>query len=440
MNHRAEDAAHWLEGKTTEMEEALRPLVEQNSFTDNADGGRLVGARLREQTFAIHGLRCAVHPSSRYADHLVFSSDGAAGASPIALVGHLDTVFPPGTFEGYRRDGSLARGPGVLDMKGGLVVVAFALRAVAETAGLDAIPPVRLVIVADEEVGSPEGYAIIQAAARGSASALVFEAGRKADAIITRRKGTAGITAIASGKAAHAGANHRDGINAIWALSRFIDKAQGWTDYDRGITVNCGKISGGQGKNTVPDHAEALFDARFVSNADADRLVAAFHEAAAQIGEAGSDVAGASIRIEGGIARRPLERTDASAALLRAYGDCARVSGLGDGEAALIGGGSDASTTADIGIPSIDGLGPRGTGFHTKDELIEVDTLVPKAQALARYLLAVLAVMVLAGCGRARTPEEEPTPEIRVVPGAAQRSLWIGHGVDAGVTDAGDAG
>src|SRR5262249_4537045 len=151
-------------------------------------------------------------------------------------------------------------------------------------------------------------------------------------------------------KAAHAGNNHREGVNAIWALSRFIDKAQGWTDYDRGITVNCGKISGGQGKNTVPDQAEALFDARFVTNGDADRLMAAFHEAAAQ---AGGDVPGASIRIEGGIARRPLERTDASAALLRAYGDCARVSGLGDGEAALIGGGSDASTTADIGIPSI---------------------------------------------------------------------------------------
>jgi len=367
------------------MEKILRPLVEQNSFTDNVEGGRAVGELLRQGAFAIEGLRCAVHPSTRYADHLVFTSDGARGASSIALVGHLDTVFPPGTFEGYRRDGTLARGPGVLDMKGGLVVVAFALRAVAETIGLGAIPSIKLVVVADEEVGSPEGYRVIQEAARGSSSALVFEAGRKADAIITRRKGTAAITAVATGKAAHAGANHRDGANAIWALCRFIDGAQKLTHYDRGVTVNCGKISGGQGKNTVPDHAEALFDARFAARADAEQLIAALHEVAA---DAGRSLEGTSVRIEGGIARMPLERSEASAALFRAYGDCARASGLGDGEAALIGGGSDASTTSDLGIPSIDGLGPRGTGFHTKDELIEVDSLVPKAQALARFLLA----------------------------------------------------
>ncbi|WXB20250.1 M20/M25/M40 family metallo-hydrolase [Pendulispora albinea] len=366
------------------METILRGLVEQNSFTENIEGGRTVGALLRAEAFAIEGLHGSSHPSERYADHLIFRSDGTKGLPPIALVGHLDTVFPPGTFEGYRRDGALARGPGVLDMKGGLVVVAFALRAVAATVGLDAVAPIRLVIVADEEVGSPEGYKVIQDATRGSSSALVFEAGRKGDAIITRRKGTANINAIASGKAAHAGANHRDGANAIWALARFIDEAQKLTNYDRGVTVNCGKISGGQGRNTVPDLAEAVFDARFETRADAEQLIAAFHQAAA---EAPRGLAGTSIRLEGGISRLPLERTDANVALFREYGACARASGLGDIEAALIGGASDASSTSQIGIPSIDGLGPRGTGFHTKDELIEVDSLVPKAQALARFIL-----------------------------------------------------
>jgi len=377
------DPAAWLEGKTVEMEQAIRRLVEINSFTDNVEGGRAVGQVLRDETFAIPGIASTVRKSTRFADHVLFASNAAGDRAPIALVGHLDTVFPPGTFEGYRRDGGLARGPGVLDMKGGLVVIAYAIRAVAETVGLDAIRPLRLAVVADEEVGSPEGAKWIGEHVLGSACALVFEAGRTTDAIITRRKGTGAMTASASGRAAHAGANHKDGANAIWALARFVDRAQQVTDYDRGITVNVGKITGGQGKNTVPDAAEALLDLRYCTSADGELLVSKLGEAAAA---AGADVPGTEVRLEGGIARLPLERTDASAALMGAYAECARAFGLGADEAPLIGGGSDASTTSALGIPSIDGLGPRGRGFHTKDEQIEVATLVPKAQALARFL------------------------------------------------------
>jgi glutamate carboxypeptidase len=337
------------------------------------------------ELFAIGGLALQAKPSAKYADHLLFSSRAAAKVPGVALVGHLDTVFPPGTFEGFRRDGDLARGPGVLDMKGGLVVVAFALRALAETVGLETLAPLRIAIVADEEVGSPEGQGVIREGIAGADAALVFEAGRTnpPDAIITRRKGTGAITARAFGKAAHAGNNHKDGVNALWAIARFTDRVQALTDYDRGVTVNVGKIVGGQGKNTVPDEAEAALDIRFCTRADADDVVAAIHRAAE---EAAASVPGARIAIEGGIARLPLERTEASAALMRAYALCARASGLGGDEAPLIGGGSDASTSAAMGIASIDGLGPRGVGFHTKDERIEVATLVPKAQALARFL------------------------------------------------------
>src|SRR4029077_20883408 len=120
-------AVRWLAEKQRAMEEPIAALVEMNTFTDTAEGGRRVGGMLRE-LFAIAGLESRVKSSTRYADHLVFASRAAASIPSVALVGHLDTVFPPGTFEGYRRDGDLARGPGVLDMKGGLVVVAFALQ------------------------------------------------------------------------------------------------------------------------------------------------------------------------------------------------------------------------------------------------------------------------------------------------------------------------
>ena len=160
------------------MADAIAPLVEINSYTENPEGGRKVGALLRE-LFARDGLEAVVRPSERFADHLVFRSrPELPNRGAVALVGHLDTVFPPGTFEGYRADERLARGPGVLDMKGGLVVIAFALRALAATGGLDAVVPVRVVIVGDEEVGSPEGQGVIAAAISGSSACLVFEAGR----------------------------------------------------------------------------------------------------------------------------------------------------------------------------------------------------------------------------------------------------------------------
>jgi glutamate carboxypeptidase len=376
----------WWRGRRDAFEDALRGLVEVNSFTDNREGGLEVGRRLRS-LLALPGVDASSIASTRYADHWVFRTAGNPRLAPVALLGHLDTVFPPGVFEGYRVDGALRRGPGVLDMKGGLVVVAFALRGLAESfpGGLDALPPLRIVVVADEEVGSPEGAGVIRQAIAGTAAALVFESGRAQDAIITRRKGTGAVTAIAHGKAAHAGNHHAEGKNAIWALARWIDAAQRLTDYDRGVTVNVGKISGGQGKNTVPDRAEAQADIRYITRADGEALTQELRDAAEQ---AGAAVPGTRLELSGGVGREPLERTAASVSLMEAYAEAARGSGLGGGEAPLIGGGSDASTSGAMGIASIDGLGPRGKGFHTVDEHIEVDTLVPKAEALARFLVS----------------------------------------------------
>jgi glutamate carboxypeptidase len=383
MASHADEATAWLSDRERAMTDAIAALVDVNSYTENPEGGRKVGAMLRE-LFSGEGLETLVRPSDRFADHLVFRSRPALpNRGAVALVGHLDTVFAPGTFEGYRQDGAIARGPGVLDMKGGLVVIAFALKALAATGGLDAIVPVRVVVVGDEEVGSPEGQGVIAAAIAGSSACLVFEAGRAEDAIITRRKGTGGVIAIAHGRAAHAGNAHEEGANAVWAIARLADAVQQLTDYDRGVTVNVGRIAGGYSKNTVPDRAEAQIDLRFRTRVDGERLVAAIRSAA---DGAAAAVRGTRIELQGGIARLPLERTDASARLCAEYAACARAHGLGSGEAQPLGGGSDASTAAALGIPAIDGLGPRGKGFHTNDEQIELASLVPKAQALTRFL------------------------------------------------------
>jgi|GEM_PF-265809 len=268
-----DDALSWLHSQTSAMESAVAQLVDQNSFTANRDGGNRVGAMLRD-LLQPSGLACEVVSSTRCADHLVFSTPAAG--SPVALVGHLDTVFPPGTFEGYRREGEVAMGPGVLDMKGGLVVMAFAALALAH-AGLLASLPLRLIVVSDEEVGSPEGQPVLHKYAERASCGLVFEAGRVGDAIVTQRKGTGSVAVVAQGKAAHAGNLHHEGINAIWALARFIDKAQALTDYAKGNTVNVGTIEGGQGRNTVPDAARAELDIRFFTRHEGALLVVRRH-------------------------------------------------------------------------------------------------------------------------------------------------------------------
>lgn len=374
-----ERALGWLREQTGPMEQLLAALVEVNSHTDNPDGGRRVG-RLLSDALADLPLERRVYASSRYADHLVFAN--TAPGSPVALVGHLDTVFPAGTFEGYRREDALARGPGVLDMKGGLVVCIFALHALATAGVLDRLP-IRFVIVSDEEVGSPEGKNVIRAEASGAAAGLVFEAGRETDAVVTRRKGVGAVRAIARGRAAHAGNAHGEGANAIWALTRFVDRAQALTDYARGTTVNVGKIAGGHGANVVPEQAEAEVDLRFTIASEGDSLMQALREAAADAARA---VAGTSLELSGGILRPPLERTEAVANLFREYAACAKLEGLGSDEATLVGGGSDASTLSALGVAAIDGLGPRGKGFHTSNEQIDFATLIPKTGALVRFL------------------------------------------------------
>ena len=367
-----------------EMLALTRRWVEVNSFTSNIAGVNQVGAMLRE-AYALGPLTLtAVSGGDAFGDHLFWRT--AAKGEPILLVGHHDTVFPPGHFEGWREDGNRAIGPGALDMKGGLAIIRTALAAL-DDAGVLARLPVIVACVADEEVGSPTSAPRLRELATGASCALVFESGRANDMIITRRKGVGAMTVIAHGKAAHAGNNHADGANAIVALAKFVDAAQALTDYGRGITVNVGQFSGGTSKNTVPERAECKLDLRYQTVADAEAIVAALREAAVA---AGAAVRGVTLEVQGGVNRLPLERTDASAALRDEYAACARACGLGDGEAPLLGGGSDANTIAPLGVPAIDGLGPRGAGFHTSTEYVELDTFVPKCEALVRFLIGRL--------------------------------------------------
>ena len=371
-------ALAWLAAQRSAAEALLRRLVEVSSHTADAAGVARVAALL-EPELAAAGLPVErLGGGGPFGPHLAFR--GPAAGAPTFLLGHLDTVFPAGTFEGFRAEGERATGPGVFDMKGGLVVLVLGLQA-AHRAGLTARLPLRGLLVGDEEVGSPDSRPHLERLARGARAALCFESGRAGDLLVTRRKGVAALEVVAHGVAAHAGNEHERGRNAIWALARFVDRAQRLTDAAAGLTVNVGTIGGGTAKNTVPDRAECQVDLRFLTPEDGARLEAALATAAAE-----AAVEGTRLEVRRTAGRDPLVRTEASAALAAAYGACQRAAGLGSGEAALMGGGSDACTTGALGVPSIDGLGPRGRAFHTRDETVELGSLLPKAEALLRYL------------------------------------------------------
>jgi glutamate carboxypeptidase len=360
------------------MIELCRRSVLINSYSQNVEGTNAVGMLLAE-AFAWPAMTLAKVPGRGSGDHLFWRTP-ATGAA-VLLIGHHDTVFPPGHFEGWVVEGGRARGPGALDMKGGLSVIWGALAAFERLGLLDRLPVV-VASVADEEVGSTDSRQHLAAIAQGASAALVFESGRESDAIVTSRRGTGTLNLSFEGRAAHAGNAHAAGRNAVWAMARFIDAAQRLTDYASGSTVNVGLASGGTAANTVPDRAQCSVDVRFERSTDATRLLSALHEAA----ETAAGSVGASVVISGGANRMPMDRTPASEALYREYAAHARAAGLGADEHPTVGGGSDANIVAALGVPAIDGLGPRGQGFHTTSEWVDLTSFRPKAEALARFL------------------------------------------------------
>jgi glutamate carboxypeptidase len=367
----------WLRGRRAAMTALLERLVLASSFTGDRDGVNEVVELLETELRRI-GLATERLGGPVFGDHLFFDA-GVPGA-PAFLVGHTDTVFPRGTFDGFRVQGDVARGPGVFDMKGGIVVLLAALEALGR-AGLLRRIPLRGALVGDEEVGSPESQPLVRERARGAACALGFESGRAGDLVVTRRKGVGAIRVEAHGVPAHAGNEPEKGRSAIWSLARWIDAAQRLSDPARGRSVNVGTVQGGTSKNTVPAAARAEADLRFLTPEDGTAL---FDHLARLADEVALD--GTTLVVSPVSRRPPLVRTEASAALAAEYGACQREAGLGAGEAPLVGGGSDAATTAAAGVPSIDGLGPRGAGFHTPEERVDLASLVPKAEALFRFL------------------------------------------------------
>ncbi|MHB8618065.1 MAG: M20 family metallopeptidase [Chloroflexota bacterium] len=328
---------------------------------------------------ALFGLDAEVVPQPAAGNHLLLRTRAASGGEgqPILLIGHYDTVFAAGTVESrpFRLDGDKARGPGVLDMKSGLVQALFALRAIAPELGR----PVTLLINSDEEIGSLSSRELIEEQARLAARVLVLEPAGSGGALKTARKGVGIFHLDIIGRASHAGSSHERGRSALAELAHQVLYLQGLTDYARGITLNVGVAQGGTRANVVPEFATAEVDLRVATVEDGQRLEETILGLPAR-------TEGCAVTVMGGMNRPPMQRTEATAALLEQAQAAARRLGFEVGEEA-VGGGSDGNFTAALGIPTLDGLGSRGDGAHQSEEYVWVESLPERAALLAQLLL-----------------------------------------------------
>ena len=299
----------------------------------------------------------------------------------IVLMGHRDTVFPDG--ETQRRpftikDG-IATGPGVADMKAGLVMNAFILAAFRRFGGAPA--PLVGLFTGDEEIGSPEGRPVIEAEARRARVVFNSEPGRVSGNVVTGRKGGVFSAFRITGKAAHSGGNFQDGISAIEELARKIQAIHALTDLERGITLNVGLVSGGQSVNTVAPWAEGQIDLRYIHPEDRDEIMGKIEAIIAKSFVPGTK---AELTIKGEFL--PLNQTPTAKKLFDLYVTSAADTGFKtDGE--FTGGCADSGFTAAVGAPTICAVGPVGGKAHSPDEFLHIDSLVPRAQAIARAIL-----------------------------------------------------
>ncbi len=378
----ATDLLRALTAAQAEMIALTKSLVQQESPSHDREAvNELVS--LIAPHFEQLGGRVRRHKNREFGDVLQIDFAGASRKKPLMLLGHLDTVYEAGTLRTMpvvEKRGKLY-GPGVFDMKAGVVQMLFAIRALQQVRG--ALPrPLIVLLNPDEEVGSRASRAFTEKLAKRCEAVLVFEppAGARG-ACKTARKGVGGYLLRVAGRAAHAGLDFAKGSSAIVELARQIGEIAKFTDIERGVTVNPGVIRGGTRTNVIAETAECEIDVRVTSARDTRELDRKFHRLKAFDKNC-------RLEIAGGVNRAPFERTKAVANLFAQAKALAAEIGFPLDEVS-VGGGSDGNFTAGLGIPTLDGLGAVGDGAHAVHEHIVLGEM-PKRAALAARLIETI--------------------------------------------------
>ncbi len=374
---------NWLADQEAAMTDLLGRLVNIDSGSYNQEGVNRVGEVI-SQHLQSAGLNIRRIPTAVSADCIqAYETPQAPARDHLLLLGHRDTVFPDGTAaqRPFRIENGKAFGPGVADMKAGLVMNTFVLEAFKKFGGNR--HPLTALYTVDEEIGSPDSRTIIEATAHGARGVFNAEPGRPPWKIVTARKGATFLKIRITGKPAHSGARPEDGISAIEELSRKIQALHALTDFGQGTTVNVGLIRGGEAVNMVAPWAEAEIDFRFKTMEQRDQVWPRLNEILTTPLLAGTQT---GILQERGFL--PLSPAPAHAELLQRYRSAAAEQGI-EVEDMATGGSADSGFTAQIGVPTICALGPIGEEAHTPHEYMQIETMVPRAQVLATTLLSL---------------------------------------------------
>jgi glutamate carboxypeptidase len=370
------DLIPWCDAERGWLRETIETLVRLESPSDDKAAVDRCGHELSARLVALGG-RVTRLDGGRRGDH-VRADFGGAGAR-VMLLGHIDTVWEVGQLERMPLrdvDGRLF-GPGVFDMKAGVGIAMLAVRALRQLELPDP-PSLTMLWTTDEEVGSETSREAIEATALQSDAVLVLEPSLPGGAAKTRRKGCGDFELIVHGVAAHAGVDPGKGASAIHELAHQIVDIEAFHDLDRGVTINVGRISGGSRTNVVAESAHASIDVRVPTLADAAAIDAKLRGLRPHL-------RGTSLEVRGGVSRPPLERGPHVVRLFELAREVAGELGQELTEGAT-GGGSDGNFTAALGVPTLDGLGPRGDGAHALHEHVEIADLTWRAAFLAALL------------------------------------------------------
>ncbi|TLS37603.1 M20 family metallopeptidase [Pseudalkalibacillus caeni] len=374
---------NYLNYKKEEMISLLEKLVNIDSGTYYKKGVDKLGLILKDR-FEEAGLKVDIHSEEKYGNCLEIKSPENKYPD-IIIIAHMDTVFEEGEAEKrpFTISGDKAYGPGVNDEKASLVSLLYAIKALKKNS-TEAYKNVHIILNSDEEVGSPISTKIIKTAAENKKYAIVLECGRPFGGLVTARKGVGTYTMNIKGKSAHAGAEAKKGINAIYELSQKVNELQKLNGIEEGISVNVGKIDGGTSANTIPAHAHAKIDVRVENH----KQINIIKEKITKIADK-SFVDGTTTELTGGIERLPMKETEDNKRLFHIVERIGKEMGL-DLKAIHTGGASDASITSNLGIPTIDGMGPVGENSHSEtDEYTELATFVERTLLLAKTIEAL---------------------------------------------------
>jgi len=367
---------------TQQLPEALKFLEQMVNLESPSLDKSLVDhfARFVGPKFEAIGGRIDYVQTDRFGDHLRARFSGKS-SERILLLGHMDTVWPTGEAHKrpFRIDAGKARGPGVFDMKAGILLMWMAIAGLQQRGRLT--KNITVLLTSDEEVGSNSSRGLIESEAAQCKAVFVLEPSLPGGTLKTARKGVGRFTVKAIGKASHAGIDPTKGVNAIEELSRQIIKLHTMTDAARGTTVTVGVVQGGTRSNVVPAEAAAEVDVRIASVEEAARITNAIKALTPEL-------PGALLEVRGSINRPPMERNSDTVRLFETARAIAARTGI-DLKEGSTGGASDGNLTSALGIPTLDGLGPIGDGAHASGEWVDIESLPQRAALVAELIDAV---------------------------------------------------